>query len=29
VNGTVLIQDGTLDVAAKPGRPVRRSIVTD
>jgi N-acyl-D-glutamate deacylase len=29
VNGTLLIQDGTLDVAAKPGRPVRRSIVTD
>jgi len=29
VNGTLLIQDGTLDVTAKPGRPVRRSVRVD
>jgi N-acyl-D-glutamate deacylase len=29
VNGTLLIEDGTLDAAIKPGRPVRRSVGTE
>jgi N-acyl-D-glutamate deacylase len=29
VNGTLLIEDGTLDASAKPGRPVRRSVGAD